>query len=105
MMKGANKSVNYWDALVHASCHAHVDVCVSIHIIMHACMYKRRLMPIFPALSRSSSLGSLSPTSHFNQLLSFGNGFRSYYDGTEAQNQMDAGFMLVWESDDWTRTY
>ena len=55
--------------------------------------------------SRSSSLGSLSPTSHFNQLLSFGNGFRSYYDGAEAQNQIDAGFMLVWESDDWTRTY
>ena len=54
---------------------------------------------------RSSSLGSLSSTSQFNQLLSFGNGFKSYYDGPEAQNQFNAGFMLVWESDDWTRTY
>ena len=55
--------------------------------------------------SDSSSNWSLSPTSQFNQLLSFGNGFKSYYDGAEAQNQFDAGFMLVWEADDWTRTY
>ena len=55
--------------------------------------------------SRSSSIGSLSPSSQFNQLLSFGNGFKSYYDGVEAQNHFDAGIMLVWEADDWTRTY
>ena len=78
----------------------YVCVCVCV------CVREREKIDThFFSLSRSSSLGSLSPTSHFNQLLSFGNGFRSYYDGSEAQNQFNAGFMLVWESDDWTRTY
>ena len=38
-----------------------------------------------------------------NRLLNIGTGFRSYYDGNEAQNKLNASFMLVWESDDWTQ--
>ena len=41
--------------------------------------------------------------SHNSQLLTIGVGFKSYFDGVEAQAKLNSSFMLVWEADNWTR--
>ena len=40
--------------------------------------------------------------SHISQLLTIGVGFKSYFDGVEAQAKLNSSFMLVWQADDWT---
>ena len=44
--------------------------------------------------------------SHVNhKLLTIGVGFKSYFDGIEAQAKLNSSFMLVWEADNWTHVY
>lgn len=37
------------------------------------------------------------------RLLSFGAGFRSYFDGPESKHYLHSAFMLVWEGDQWEK--
>ena len=51
---------------------------------------------------RSPSLSSIQTVNANScQLLSFGTGFRSYFDGPESKQYWDSGFLLVWESEHW----
>ena len=51
---------------------------------------------------RSPSLSSIQTVNaNSRQLLSFGTGFRSYFDGPESKQYWDSGFLLVWESEHW----
>ena len=53
-------------------------------------------------VQRSSPLESqLSPAYSGNRLLSFGAGFKSYYDRAEGGQQKNSGFLLVWDAQDW----
>ena len=46
----------------------------------------------------SSSSGSSSERNRLGpRLLSFGSGFKSYFDGPESKPHLDSGFMLVWD--------
>ncbi len=56
--------------------------------------------------SRSSSTSSVrmsSSTGCSDKLLSFGTGFKSYYDDEDEKSKQkhEAGVLLVWESDHW----
>ena len=53
--------------------------------------------------SKFISFDSRESDSHVNcKLLSIGVGFKSYFDGIEAQAKLNSSFMLVWEADNWT---
>ena len=47
----------------------------------------------------TSSSGSSGRSGMGTRLLSFGTGFRSYYDGPESTPHLESGFMLVWDLD------
>ena len=51
---------------------------------------------------RCPSLSSIQTVNaNSRQLLSFGTGFRSYFDGPESKQYWDSGFLLIWESEHW----
>ena len=53
--------------------------------------------------SKSVRFHSRESDSHVNcKLLTIGVGFKSYFDGIEAQAKLNSSFMLVWEADNWT---
>lgn len=47
--------------------------------------------------SASGSSSTNSQNRMGTRLLSFGSGFKSYYDGPESKLHLDSGFMLVWD--------
>ena len=47
---------------------------------------------------RSPSLNSVQSQTGY-QLLSFGTGFQSYFDGPESKQYLKSGFLLVWEAE------
>ena len=54
------------------------------------------------SICRSPSLSSVQTiNSNSHQLLSFGAGFKSYFDGPESKQYWDSGFLLVWDSEHW----
>lgn len=40
-----------------------------------------------------------------NRLLSFGSGFKSYYDAPECGHHHNAGILLVWDAENWTASH
>ena len=54
------------------------------------------------SMCRSPSLSSVQTiNSNSRQLLSFGTGFKSYFDGPESKQYWESGFLLVWDSEHW----
>ena len=52
--------------------------------------------------SKFAPFHSRESDSHDNhKLLTIGVGFKSYFDGIEAQAKLNSSFMLVWEADNW----
>ena len=57
-------------------------------------------IPMSTPYSQYSEQSSSSSSDHNRmgmRLLSFGSGFRSYYDGPESKQHLNSGFMLVWD--------